>query len=122
MELKRRFKLRKYERLLKSSEYEAAFKNGKFLRSPYFIMIINKNKKAFNRLGIVIQRKTFNSSVARNKAKRRIREMFRLNKWNIDGGYDIVIQPLPKILKADFKQLCSEFLRLFDSFKNISQN
>ncbi len=49
----------------------------------------------------------------RNRMKRRLREVFRLNRAAIPGGWDIVVNPREPLAKVPFQTLVRELLRLF---------
>lgn len=46
-----------------------------------------------SRLGISVQSKIFPKATQRTKVKRLIREVFRRNKANLKGAWDIIIRP-----------------------------
>ena len=84
------FSFKKYERLLKGSEFLDVSLNGKKGHTKNFVVIFKTNGKDSSRIGITI-RKRVGNSVKRNRIKRLIREFFRLNKHKIPKGYDIVV-------------------------------
>jgi ribonuclease P protein component len=53
------------------------------------------------------------SAVRRNRLRRRLREVFRLNRANLPGGWDILVNPRGEVGKVSFATLQQELLRLF---------
>jgi ribonuclease P protein component len=45
--------------------------------------------------------------------RRRLREVFRLNRANLPGGWDILVNPREAVGKVSFLVLQRELLRLF---------
>ena len=94
----------KDERIRKKNEFIRVYSEGKRYICPEFLAfyLIKKEKNSTGntnfpaRLGMSVGRK-FGNSVVRNKIKRRIREVFRLNKHLLLKGCDIIIHP---------KQIC----------------
>jgi ribonuclease P protein component len=65
------------------------------------------NKLGHGRLGIIASRR-LGGAVARNRAKRLIREVFRRNK-TIGSGWDLAIIPKTDLLDADFTAIEADF-------------
>lgn len=63
---------------------------GKRYRTRHFTVILKENGLDISRIGITVRKKIGNA-VKRNRIKRLVREIYRLNKRNILKGYDIVI-------------------------------
>jgi ribonuclease P protein component len=65
-----------------------------------------------SRLGITTPVRVGNA-VQRNRLRRRVREVFRLNRANLPGGWDILVNPREALGKVSFATLQRELLRLF---------
>jgi len=93
------FSLRNNERLHKNSSFKKVFEQGVRLSVGFAnIFVLNRNDgKPIKRMGLVTSKKV-GIAVERNKAKRRIREIFRTNKYKLIDGLDIVF-----ILKSNIK-------------------
>ena len=63
-------------RIRQSAEFEQAFRADR-LTNKWFIVYVRKNKNGFARLGLVVGKKVMPKAVARNLAKRLVREVFR---------------------------------------------
>ena len=53
----------------------------------------------------------------RNKIKRRLREIFRLNNNDIKKGYNLVFIPRAQISKAEYKDIENSMINLFKKAK-----
>jgi ribonuclease P protein component len=91
------------------------YADGVRIHGRYGTLFVLPNNATLARLGIAATRK-FGAAVARNRAKRLIREVFRRNK--IVPGYDVVVVPKRELLdagltafEAEFRSLLSRRLR-----------
>ena len=53
------------------------------------------------------------NAVRRNRLRRRVREVFRLNRADLPGGWDMLVNPREAVGKVSFATLQRELLRLF---------
>ena len=53
------------------------------------------------------------NAVTRNRLRRRVREVFRLHRVDLPGGWDILVNPREAVGKVSFTTLQRELLRLF---------
>ena len=94
-------------RLKKASEYQAVFKTGKKLTSPYFSIINKANQFSHSRLGIIVSKKSVRKAVERNRIKRIIRESFRLN-YQVLPALDVIVMVYPSVITIKNKQLYNQ--------------
>ena len=85
-------------RLAHSYEFDAVFDNNEArINSASLLLLAKQNTRGFNRLGMIISKKSISGSVQRNRVKRRIRETFRKIAPEHEVGWDIVVMTRPKI-------------------------
>ena len=91
-------------RLRKNMEFKKVYTGGKNFWNRNLVLYIKKNNLEEPRLGITITKKVGNA-VVRNKIRRRIKEIYRLNLHKIKGGYDLIIIPKKNVVDISFKDL-----------------
>ena len=75
------------------------------------VVYCRKNKLDHNRLGLTASVK-LGHAVVRNRARRRLREVYRLNSHRLRQGYDIILVARGRTGTAAWKDLNDTFLRL----------
>lgn len=103
-------------RLRKDIEFKRVYKYGKNYWNRYLTIYIFKNNLENSRIGFTITKKIGNA-VTRNKLRRRMKEICRLNLNNIEKGYDIIIIPKKRTIYLDYKELERQMLNLFTRSK-----
>ena len=78
---------------------------------PYLVLYARKNRTPENRVGITVSKKLGKAHV-RNRTRRRIREVYRLNEAKFRPGWDIVVVARSKAVDAEFSQLTRSYLTL----------
>ncbi|MDI6703693.1 MAG: ribonuclease P protein component [bacterium] len=111
----KRFGFRKWERLHSPSEFREVYSKGKFFKGKFLILYLlyNRNKTPLKRLGISVD-KNVKGAVERNKLKRYVREIFRLNKNRLIEGIDLVVVIKPESIGLNFHKMERELLQLFN--------
>lgn len=114
-----RFTLGHHLRLNK--EFQSVKVNGTKRVSPFFIiqMLDTTNEFAqepIRRLGVIASRRVGNA-VQRNRAKRLLREIYRLNSDVLPQSCDIVLIARNTIVKSTFDTLQKEYRRLCQRLK-----
>lgn len=64
------------------------------------------------RLGVVTSKRSFRRAVDRAKARRILREAYRLNRWRLDGDCDVVLVARRRLLEVHLNQVQAELLKL----------
>ncbi len=107
----------KSERLLKRSQFEFVMARGQKCRVENLCTIIYlPNSLPHKRLGIIASKKVGNA-VVRNRAKRRIREIFRRNKNLGAPALDLVVISGKKLVDLPFAVLEEKLANAFNSLK-----
>lgn len=69
----------KFKSLKKNVDFKRVFKTGKAFFDPYFVFYVSKNNISFFRIGITVSKKV-GGAVVRNRIKRLVKEVFRLEE------------------------------------------
>ena len=77
------------------------------------VLYARPNRMGVNRVGITTGKK-LGHAVVRNRARRRLREVYRLNEHLFKPGYDIVVVARARCVSADFQKLTKAYLSLAD--------
>ena len=78
---------------------------------PYLVLYARKNREGINRVGITVSKKLGKAHI-RNRIRRRLREVYRLNEEKFLPGWDIVLVGRGKALDSDFAAIMNSFLSL----------
>ena len=97
--------------LKKNYEFRRMYRKGASAVSGSMVLYCRKNNRGNNRLGITVSVK-LGKAVVRNRAKRRLREVYRLNTPALKQGWDIVLVGRGRTVTAPWKELNATFLRL----------
>ena len=79
----------KKEILRKKSDFDAIYRAGRSVPDKYVVLFLRKNDLPYSRTAFLASKKVGNS-VQRNRAKRLMRESYRLNEDKFSAGYDII--------------------------------
>lgn len=101
----------KIYRLRSNMEFKKTYKGGKNYWNRNFILYVRKNGLDYSRVGYSITKKIGNS-VVRNKIRRRMKEVYRLNFHNIKGGYDLIFIPKRNVVDISYKEIESAILHI----------
>lgn len=85
-------------------EFKKVYSVGKNYWNRNFILYVRKNNLDETRVGFTITKKHGNS-VVRNKMRRRMKEAYRLNFYNVKNGYDLVFIPKRNTVNISYKEL-----------------
>ena len=75
------------------------------------VLYARTNRTGKNRVGITASKK-LGKAVVRNRVRRRLREVYRLNEEKFQPGWDIVVVARSRCITAGFEKLTSAYLSL----------
>jgi ribonuclease P protein component len=104
--------------LKKNHEFKRLYNKGKSAASQCAVVYCRRNGSSENRLGITVSTK-LGGAVQRNRIRRRLKEVYRLNEEKFSAGYDIVLVARMKSRYIGFSELEASVLSLFKNLKII---
>lgn len=109
------------QRLLKASEFNRVFKQGRRLSQTeltlaYRVRPSRDGKLYPPRLGLSVSKKV-GGAVQRNLLKRRFREIFRLNQARLAWGVELVVIPRKEAGDLSYQELEKRLITLFERGK-----
>ncbi len=90
-------------------EFRRLYAKGERIGSSRMVMYRRRNRLGINRLGITVSTK-LGKAVHRNKIRRRLKEIFRLNGDKLLKGWDIVVVAKQKSRYSTYGELETDFL------------
>lgn len=105
-------------RIKKKKDFDITFKNSKSFKNNFFIFKVAKNNLKINRFGFVISSKVSKKAVIRNKIKRRLSEIIKVEFKNTslekkaNQGMDLVIIVLPGLENKNFSEIKENIKKL----------
>lgn len=79
--------------------------------NAYLVLYARHNRTGGNRVGVTVSKK-LGCAVVRNRTRRRLREVYRLNEARFSPGWDIVVVARQKAVSAPFDRLTAAYLSL----------
>jgi ribonuclease P protein component len=116
------FDFPKEARLLKRAEFLRVYENGKRLEGRYMTVFILPNKFGRQRAGITATKKAIGKAHDRNRAKRLLRESFRLSRAELNEipiAYDWVLNARRSLLHVKLEKPLAEFRAIVGRVKNL---
>ena len=97
--------------LKENYEFRRLYQKGASAVGSCMVLYCRKNRLGRSRLGLTASVKLGNA-VKRNRARRRLREVYRLNSLRLRQGWDIVLVARNRTLTAPWGELNDTFFRL----------
>ena len=79
--------------------------------NSYLVLYAKRNRTDTNRVGITVGKK-IGHAVVRNRVRRRLREIYRLNESKFAPGWDLVVVARSRCIRARFTELTNAYLSL----------
>ncbi len=112
------FSFKKKEHVRKNNEFKEIFLHGRKISGKYLYIYYYFNQEN-PKLGFIVSKKKRNG-VERNKLRRQIREVFRLNKYQLKN-VNIVVGVKKDYKYLEYQVLHDEFLLLLRRAKCLKQ-
>lgn len=121
------FRLPKEARIAKRAEFQRVYENGTRFEGRFMTVFILPGEQAMHRLGVTATKKAIgNKAHDRNRAKRLLRESFRLSRRELDAvetKYDWVLNARRSLLTVKLDKPLAEFRRIVEKVeKNLPAN
>jgi ribonuclease P protein component len=110
-----RFDLPKETRLAKRAEFLRVYEQGARFDGRFMTVFVLPNKKDAQRVGVTATKKAIGKAHDRNRAKRLLRESFRLSRNELDKitvKYDWVLNARRSLLNAKLEKPLGEFRQI----------
>lgn len=90
---------------LKRSEVKHVLKKGQKLFSPVFSIKFVENREKTNKFAVIISKKVTPKAIQRNRLRRQIYEILRLNDDQSENKYNIILIGSPKIIGMTYSEM-----------------
>ncbi len=90
--------------LRRNKDFSKIYNKGKSFATKYIVIFYKKNNLGYNRTAFLASKK-IGKSVVRNKARRRMKEVYNIYKDKIDEGYDLIFIARKNIIDVNFNYL-----------------
>jgi ribonuclease P protein component len=116
-----KFDLPKASRLRKSAEFRRVYTEGKRFDGRFMTVFVLPSKTESHKIGITASKKGIGKAFERNRAKRLLREAFRLSRAELNelkGRYDWVLNARRRLLQVKLEKPLEDFRQIIETVKN----
>jgi len=106
-------------RLKKEEDFKKVFKKGRGFTNDLFVLKVIKNNLDISRFAFVISKKISKKATIRNRIKRRLDNVIRVDLPKIKKGWDGIIIVLPGAEIKDFKEIEEDINQLLEKARLI---
>ena len=99
--------------LKKNSDFRRLYSKGKSAVNPYLVVYYRRNGQTTNRVGFTVSAKLGNA-VTRNRVRRQLREIYRLNSAHLKNGIDMIIVARSRCVNGAYRKMDSAFVAACD--------
>ncbi|MBD5099596.1 MAG: ribonuclease P protein component [Clostridiales bacterium] len=100
--------------------FRRAYNRGKTAADGRLALYVRRNGQKNNRLGLTVSTKV-GCAVVRNRIRRRLREIYRLNEDRLVSGTDVVVVARVRAASSQYGQLEHSFLKLADKLELLKK-
>jgi ribonuclease P protein component len=107
--------LRAGQRLRRNEDFRAVREQGRRIDCGAFLLTWRVRPTGLPvtppRVGVVASRASVGDAVHRNRAKRRLREIYRHHQDLVPPGFDLVLTARPALLRLEFSDVAQRFVQ-----------
>lgn len=108
-------RLRAFQRVKRNRDFGAVREHGRRTDCGAFLLVWcarpSDAATAPARVGVVASRASVGNAVARARAKRRLREVFRQHQALVPAGLDLILTARPALLRMEFAEVAQRFVQ-----------
>lgn len=97
--------LSKKIRLTKKKDLERILRRGKHFAEKFFVLKTIENGLDHSRFGFMVSIKVSKKATVRNKIRRQLQEIVRINFARIKTGLDMIVIARPEIKEKDYQEI-----------------
>ena len=101
-------------------EFRRMYRKGRSAVSPCMVVYCQKNRQGRSRLGVTVSTK-LGHAVVRNRVRRRLREIYRLNLNRTESGYDVIVVARVRAAHTPYSKLEQEYLSLLGKLELLRE-
>ena len=106
-------------RLKNKKDFDAVFKKGKKAEGAFLFLKAIKNNLNESRFGFVVSQKVNKKAVARNRIKRKLREIAKTERIVVKEPRDIVVLVKKDISQKKIQEIKPELVRLLEKINKL---
>jgi len=107
-----------------TGEFQHVYRNGKRYEGVFITAFVIENEEPHHRLGVTASKKALGKAVQRNRAKRLLRETFRLNETSLHAlanRYDWVLNAKAAVLTQKVHAPCDELKGIIEKVERLER-
>ncbi len=106
--------LPRINRLNKQKDFDDIFKRGRTKQDGFLVVRLKPNQQKLSRFGLIVSSRAAKKAVARNRLRRQLGEIVRLNLKKIKAGFDIVLVAKSGLKGVEHKEMEKILLGLLE--------
>jgi ribonuclease P protein component len=112
--------MEKKHRIRKDMEFKKVYKVGRNYWNRNLVLYVSKNKLDNTRIGFTLTKKIGNA-VTRNRVRRKMKEICRLNLNNMKQGYDLVFIAKKNTVNLSYDELEKSMIHILGISKILKK-
>ena len=92
-----------------NGDFRRIYRRGRSAVAGGVVVYCLKNRAGGSRLGVTVSKK-LGHAVVRNRVRRRIRELYRLNRDKMRSGWDVIIVGRSRSISGSFQKMTEAYL------------